>query len=100
MGTLRTNMKIIKIVKRLIWLKLFGGSSIENSFKFLSQSILENKKEINELKRTISALELRVWELEDHTPEEHITKVGTAINEFRNRAEQIEKSWEKKLIEH
>lgn len=66
------------------WL-YFGGERTESGFRFLSGEILKNHKSINKLRSDLDALEIRVWELEDHTPEETMAKIKTKVDSFANR---------------
>lgn len=70
------------------WL-FFGGRRTEDGFRVLSESILENRKLINDLRATQRQLENRVWELEGHTLQETVTKIEKDIASWAAAVEDV-----------
>lgn len=70
------------------WL-FFGGKRTEDGFRFLSKSILENRKLINELKSGQRDLERRLWELEGYTPRETLEKIGKEIESWSASVKEL-----------
>ena len=58
---------------------------INRNFAFLSKDIIENRRRIIENAAAVRRVELRVWDLEDHTPEETLQKV----KEWGKQAEKL-----------
>ena len=65
---------------RYRWWLLFGGQRTEDGFQLLSQSIIANRKLISEVRTNLKDLERRMWELEGHTPQEELDKIGREID--------------------
>lgn len=70
------------------WL-CFGGKRTEDGFRLLSNSILENRKLINELKAGQRDLERRLWDLEGHTPQETLEKIRKEIESWSASVEEL-----------
>lgn len=84
--------KIINKFKYKSWL-FFGGRRTEDGFKFLSDSILSNRKLIQEIRNKQRNLETRVWELEKHTPQETMQKITDDLKELEETMETAK--WKK-----
>lgn len=70
------------------WL-ISGGRRTESGFRFLSQNVLKNRKLIYELRQEMRSLKARVWELEDHSPEEWLDETRKACNRFHAQANEL-----------
>ena len=75
----------MKLTYRL-WL-FFGGARTERGFRYLSDEILRQQQQINDLSVYVRELEWRAWQLEHHTPEETAEKLQS---EIRKCAEAID----------
>lgn len=64
------------------WWQFAGYRRTQESFKFLSDEIIENRKRISRLKSQVLELERKVWFLEDHTPEENLRMATEKLGEF------------------
>ena len=69
----------LKQLRYYVWL-LFGGRA---GFMFLAKSTQDNRKLIGELRNCITGLEIRIWNLEDHTPEETLTNASEALKRWQ-----------------
>ena len=57
----------------------------ESACRFLSQSILENRRLVHELRSSVRELERRLWEVEEHTVDETLAMTTQKVTEWASR---------------
>ncbi len=94
MQALTDIFKIIRAVVQSFWYWLWlvvVGNRVESGLKLLSESIIANRSMLNELKAQQRILEMRVWKLEEHTPEETLQKVSADVEAWVKRVDQLKR---------
>ena len=80
-----------------VWFHCGGWRRVQASntdgFKMLSKDIIESRKLISELRSSQHDLELRVWELECHTPAETMEHAFRKLMKFQSRVEKLNAEW-------
>ena len=86
-------MKLFFRYIQLLWFRFCGvrQSEIRTSegLKYLSEKILEQRETISKLKSRTYDLEKRVWELEEHTPEEKVQRTTDMLESWEKEASSM-----------
>ncbi len=75
------------MIKKL-WMRITGQQRIEDC-KFFCQEIQDSRKLISALNSRISAMELRLWTLERHSPEATLERAADKVAEYIRRTEEL-----------
>ena len=85
---MRAICKFVRRCQHQCWL-FVGGRRVEQDFAFLCKSIEGNRKLIGKLRNEVTKLEMRLWELEEHTEEETLKMVASKCALWREATDAL-----------